>query len=217
MCPCQKTPDHISGRVFSALGALDLKDVNRNSPVDYCCDQCEHWSLPLFSALQKMQTSPVAVPGIFLADGAAALLAVRLRYSVSSSVTKHLPHSPIAAHTAIAFDSATGGRQSRGRGHSLRSLGSATGGAPVAPLVPLPKKTTPSGVVFFWQNLGFETFALVRILAQVNILENKENASQCFDPRTTRNRPRPMQSLLVLLYHNSLKIVICLITLFAFL
>ena len=63
---------------------------------------------------------PVAVPGVRLADGAAALLAVRLRYSVSSSVTKHLPRSPIAAHTAIALDSATGGGQSRGRCHSLR-------------------------------------------------------------------------------------------------
>ena len=46
-----------------------------------------------------MQTSPVAVPGIFLADGAAASTA--------------------------------------DRGHSLRSLDSATGGAPIAPLVPL--------------------------------------------------------------------------------
>ena len=56
------------------------------------------------------------VPGVLLrcpasagVDGATALLAVRLRYSVSSSVAKHLPRSPIAAHTAIALDSATGG------------------------------------------------------------------------------------------------------------
>ena len=67
-------------------------------------------------------TIPVAVPGVLLADGAAASLTVRLRYSVSSSVAKHLPRSPIAAHTAIALDSATGGGQSRGRGHSLTSL-----------------------------------------------------------------------------------------------
>ena len=53
-------------------------------------------------ALQKMQTSPVAVPGIFLADGAAS--------------------------------------SSADRGHSLRSLGSATGGAPVAPLCPCRKQ-----------------------------------------------------------------------------
>ena len=59
-------------------------------------------------------------PASACVDGAAALLAVRLRYSVSSSVTKHLPRSPIAAHTAIALDSATGGGQSRGRCHSLR-------------------------------------------------------------------------------------------------
>ena len=38
----------------------------------------------------------------------------RLRCPALSSVTKHLPRSPTAAHTALALDSAPGGGQARG-------------------------------------------------------------------------------------------------------
>ena len=40
----------------------------------------------------------------------------RLRCPALSSVTKHLPRSPTAAHTALTLDSATGGGQARGHG-----------------------------------------------------------------------------------------------------
>jgi len=84
----QKAPTTSVVGAFCLVRGLEYHKCN--SPVECCCHQFKNWWLHLFSAKQKMQTSPVAVPGIFLADKAAASFADR-------------------CHSLRSLDSATGG------------------------------------------------------------------------------------------------------------